>query len=198
MQTGEQPRQQAPLPHPQGACRIMKTTGGGDPSLNPPTPDQRDHRGKKRNLQEGKSCRTVFGTKTFGYQTPSPLPPQAQKTPCHPPPPLLIYITGSPTPLYWHCLSRLPSVMVVVVEVPYVTHPVYTLIKPSINPSAGLAGTLFWADVQMQVVLPHAQPQHHIAGACGRGLRGSKVPHGVRRFACHSPLQCLDAQYPRL
>ena len=39
------------------------------------TPDQSDHRGKKRNLQWGNSCWAIFGTQTFGSQTPPPPPP---------------------------------------------------------------------------------------------------------------------------
>ena len=50
--------------------------GGGVPPPGPPSPppDQSDHRGKKRNLQKGKSDRAVFGTQTFGSQTPPPPP----------------------------------------------------------------------------------------------------------------------------
>ena len=40
----------------------------------PPPPDQRDHRGKKRNLPLGKSD-PIFGTQTFGSQTPPNPPP---------------------------------------------------------------------------------------------------------------------------
>ena len=42
----------------------------------PPHPpqDQSDHRGKQRHLQSGKSCRPIFGTQTFGSQTPPPPP----------------------------------------------------------------------------------------------------------------------------
>ena len=41
----------------------------------PSPPDQSDHRGKKRNLQSGKSCWATFGTQNFGSQTPEPPPP---------------------------------------------------------------------------------------------------------------------------
>ena len=37
--------------------------------------DQRDHRGKQRNLQLGKPDQAIFGTQTFGSQTPPPPPP---------------------------------------------------------------------------------------------------------------------------
>ena len=46
-------------------------TVGGPP---PPPPDQRDHRGKKRNLPLEKSSRAVFGAHTFWSQSP-PAPP---------------------------------------------------------------------------------------------------------------------------
>ena len=39
------------------------------------TPLESDHRGKKRNLQSGKSYQAIFGTQTFRSHTPSPLPP---------------------------------------------------------------------------------------------------------------------------
>ena len=45
------------------------TTLAGPP---PPPPDQSDHRGKKRNLQQGKSGQAIFGTQFFGSQTPPP------------------------------------------------------------------------------------------------------------------------------
>ena len=69
---------------PQGFFRIIKSQGGGggDPSpktLSPPSPDQSDHRGKKRNLQLGKSGQAIFGTPSFGSKTPSP-PPQTKVT----------------------------------------------------------------------------------------------------------------------
>ena len=35
----------------------------------PPSPDQSDCRGKKRNFQEGKSCWAIFGTQKFGSQS---------------------------------------------------------------------------------------------------------------------------------
>ena len=38
----------------------------------PPPPDQSDHRGKKRNLPLGKSCRAIFCTQISGSQTPPP------------------------------------------------------------------------------------------------------------------------------
>ena len=50
----------------------------------PPSPDQSDHSGEKRNLQLGKSGQAIFGTPSFGSKTPSPpppLPPPAQKKP---------------------------------------------------------------------------------------------------------------------
>ena len=76
-----------PPPNPQGFFRIIKNpTGGGDPSPKtplPPSPDQSDHRGKKRNLQSGKSGQAIFGTPSFGSKTPSPPPPPpALKKPC--------------------------------------------------------------------------------------------------------------------
>ena len=40
----------------------------------PPPPDQSDHRGNKRNLQSGQSCRAIVGAEIFGSQTPSPPP----------------------------------------------------------------------------------------------------------------------------
>ena len=48
--------------------------GGGSPPKPPPPQDQRDHRGKKRNLQLGKSDGAIFGTQTFGSLPPSPPP----------------------------------------------------------------------------------------------------------------------------
>ena len=66
----------------QGFFRIIKNQGGGVPLPQnplPPSPDQSDHRGKKRNLQSGKSGQAIFGTPSFGSKPPSPLPP--------PPPP---------------------------------------------------------------------------------------------------------------
>ena len=36
----------------------------------PPPPDQSDHRGGKRNLQSERPRRAIFGTQTFGSQTP--------------------------------------------------------------------------------------------------------------------------------
>ena len=47
--------------------------GGGVPPWTPPPP-QSDHSGNKRNLQEGKSCRAICGTQTFGSHPPFPLP----------------------------------------------------------------------------------------------------------------------------
>ena len=38
----------------------------------PPPLDQSDHRGKKRNLQEAKSGRAIFGLQPYGSQTPPP------------------------------------------------------------------------------------------------------------------------------
>ena len=58
--------------------RIIKNQRGGGPLPQnplPPSPDQSDHRGKKRNLQEGKSGQAIFGTPSFGSKTPSPPPP---------------------------------------------------------------------------------------------------------------------------
>ena len=46
-----------------------------------PPPDQSNQRGKKRNLQEGKSCRTIFDTQTFGSQIPLPPPPLSTALP---------------------------------------------------------------------------------------------------------------------
>ena len=71
-------------PLPSGAALGWLCTagggGGGSPPLDPPPPpDQRDHRGKRRNLKRIKCCRAIFRTHTFGTQT----------SPC-PPPPLLI------------------------------------------------------------------------------------------------------------
>ena len=44
----------------------------------PPAPDQSDHRGKTRNVQESKSCWAIFGTLTFGFRPPPPpRPPYA-------------------------------------------------------------------------------------------------------------------------
>ena len=43
------------------------------PATPPPPPDQSDHRGTNGNLQSGKSDRAIFGTHTFGSQTPPPL-----------------------------------------------------------------------------------------------------------------------------
>ena len=61
---------------------------GKCPSLPPPpTPDQRDHRGKQRNLQSGNSCRAIFGTHIFGSQPPPPQHPLSAK-PWGPPIPL--------------------------------------------------------------------------------------------------------------
>ena len=56
--------------------------GGVTPPLDPP--DQSDYRGKKQYFQWGKSCWAIFGTQTFGSQT--PLPP-FQYFPDSPPPP---------------------------------------------------------------------------------------------------------------
>ena len=55
----------------------LKTKGGGPLPQNPlpPSPDQSDHSGKKRNLQQGKSGQAIFGTPSFGSKTPSPPPP---------------------------------------------------------------------------------------------------------------------------
>ena len=54
------------------------TQFGGDAQAltpcDPPAPDQRDHRGAKRNLQSGRSDRGICGTQTFGTQTPHPPP----------------------------------------------------------------------------------------------------------------------------
>ena len=50
------------------------TTVGAPPPprpLDPPPPDQSDHRVKKRNLPLGKSCRAIFGTQSF--RSPPPL-----------------------------------------------------------------------------------------------------------------------------
>ena len=49
------------------------------PQTNPPpnqtATNQRDHRGKKRNLQSGKSCRAIFGTNFWAPDPAPPLPP---------------------------------------------------------------------------------------------------------------------------
>ena len=59
------------------AVHRSRTRGGGGLPQNPlpPSPDQSDHRGKKRNLQSGKSGQAIFGTQNFGSKTPSPPPP---------------------------------------------------------------------------------------------------------------------------
>ena len=65
----------------QGFFTITKNKrGGGLPqSPLPPSLDQSDHRGKKRNLQKVKSGQAIFGTPSFGSKTPSPLPPCCSK-----------------------------------------------------------------------------------------------------------------------
>ena len=74
-------------PCPQGFFRIIKNQGGGasPPNPLPLSPDQSDHRGKKRNLHLGNSGQAIFGTPSFGSKTPSPPPPPAQKKPCRAP-----------------------------------------------------------------------------------------------------------------
>ena len=52
------------------------------PNPLPQPSDQSDHRGKKQNLQKGKSGWAIFGTQNFGPQTPPPSQTPAQKTPC--------------------------------------------------------------------------------------------------------------------
>ena len=68
-----------------GACTFQSAGGGGGgrvahrrrrrgtprPKPSPP-PDQHDRSGKKRNFQSGISCRAIFGTQTFGSQSPPP------------------------------------------------------------------------------------------------------------------------------
>ena len=73
-----------PVAHtrPQGFFRIIKNQGGGGPLPQnplPPSPDQSDHRGKKRNLQKGKSGQAIFGTPNFVSKTPFPPPPPCSK-----------------------------------------------------------------------------------------------------------------------
>ena len=69
-----------PLPHdrwPQGSIRMAvhrRRRTGLPPSGPPPPPDQSDHRGKERSLPLGKSGWAIFGTPTFGSQTPPPSP----------------------------------------------------------------------------------------------------------------------------
>ena len=77
------------MPHPQRCIRmaVRRRGRGGPPPPGPPPPppDQSDKRGIQRNLQSGKSCRAIFGTQTFGSQTPPP-PPPLLILPCSPPP----------------------------------------------------------------------------------------------------------------
>ena len=51
--------------------RIIKGRAPKPPC--PPSPDQIDHRGKKRNLQQGTSGQAIFGAQSFGSQPPPPL-----------------------------------------------------------------------------------------------------------------------------
>ena len=75
-----------PPPPREGSRTAIHRRGRGRPPPTPgPTPpDQSDHRGKKRNLPSGKSCRAIFGTPIFGSQTPSP----PSNTSLPPPPPI--------------------------------------------------------------------------------------------------------------
>ena len=57
-----------PLPRQVLGCTLQEE--GGYPPLIPPFPDQSEHRGKQRNLPPGKCDRAIFGTHTFGSQTP--------------------------------------------------------------------------------------------------------------------------------
>ena len=78
-----------PRPHQinhQGLVHRTPSEEGGVAPPPPPPPgtppqDQRDHRGKQRNVPWGTSCRAIWGTQTFGSQPPPPPPV---------PPPLLI------------------------------------------------------------------------------------------------------------
>ena len=67
----------------QGSIRmaVHHTTRGGGVPLPPSPPDQSDHRGKKRNLPLGESCQAIFGTQTFGSQTPPLLSSNTSSTP---------------------------------------------------------------------------------------------------------------------
>ena len=60
-----------PGPRKGATTRRNVTRGGGTP---PPPGPPPPHRGKERNLPKGESCRAIFGTQTFGSQTP-PSPP---------------------------------------------------------------------------------------------------------------------------
>ena len=53
----------------------------------PPSPDQSDHRGKKRTFPLGKSDRAIFGQQTFGPQTPQPRALLEGRGVASPPPP---------------------------------------------------------------------------------------------------------------
>ena len=60
---------------------LPRRGGGGLPQTPlPPSPDQSDHRGEKRYLQQGKSGQAIFGAPSFGSNPPPP--PPAQKKPC--------------------------------------------------------------------------------------------------------------------
>ena len=63
------------------------------PPLWTPPPNQNDHRGKKRNLQQGKSGRAIFGAPLLGPIPPLPFPPFlcSSSLPLPPPSSLLIH-----------------------------------------------------------------------------------------------------------
>ena len=68
--SGHGPREVLEWPYTAGG-------GGGAPPIDPPPQDQ-DHRETKQNLPLGKSGRAIFGTQTFGSQTPPP-PEEGQR-----------------------------------------------------------------------------------------------------------------------
>ena len=77
---------------------VHRRRRGGTPRTPPPLPDQRDHRGKQRNLQSGKSDQAIFGTQTFRSQTPPPRSPQtAAVRPSMPPDRLATASTANAT-----------------------------------------------------------------------------------------------------
>ena len=89
------PQQQRPPPPPKGRSRMAVRRR----RRTPPPPDQSDHRGKKRHLPLGKSCRAILSAHILdGSQHP---PPPSSNT--SPPPPLLIHpppSSNTPPPLF--------------------------------------------------------------------------------------------------
>ena len=93
------------------------------PPPGPPTPNQSDHCGKKRNLPLGKSDRTIFGHTNFWDPDSALIPPPLSLIiPCPPRP--LEYFPAPPPPLIFPCPPPPPLILPCPPPPPHTSLPV--------------------------------------------------------------------------